>query len=237
MVLDLLVGQSVGLEGVESDDGVSVAILALHRLDPPDDPEHVHSLVGDGEDLSPADEDLVDPCVVLLHLLDSLVRTQLDAVEAALLVGGDDEVLGPDDRSEDALLGVGVLEGELLGEGLEAVDVLVVARGDDHVLLGHVHDGVDAEPVVGVVGSVDFEPGFELALAVLDDPFDFVLPDDVQVPGRVPDVQDEVAGLAVVEFEGGGVDGLLHLLRTEVHQHLVADIPRVHEELPPLVLP
>ena len=62
------------------------------------------------------------------------------------------------------------------------------------MLLGHVDDGVDVESVVRVVGPVDFEPCLELALAVFDDPFDLVLPNDVQVASRIPDVQDEAAG-------------------------------------------
>lgn len=91
--------------------------------------------------------------------------------------------------------------------------------------------------MVPIVGAVDFKAGGKFAVITLDSTFYFVLPDNVEVPGRVPDIQDEIADFSVVEFEGSGIHGFLHLFGAKIHQHLVTYVPRVHEKFPPFVLP
>lgn len=143
LISHLFLSQPVRLQAVQSDDRICVAVFSLNRFYSSYDSIHINGFIGDSKHLSPADKGLINPFVVLFHFLHTLVRAELDAVEATLLIRGNQHVVHPHYLGEEAFPGVGILDGQLFWEGFKSIDVLIIATANNQMLLRNINNGFD----------------------------------------------------------------------------------------------
>lgn len=139
--------------------------------------------------------------MILTKLVNSTVRVDLDAIEAALLITRNKHALIPDNSREVAFAGVREFEDNFVGEGLVGVNLLVEGCSDYQVLLRHIQNAADVQSVVPKVALLDLKSSHCCFTAL-----NFYLPHNVKTTHRITNEKDEVIHLSIVQIYGSRVD-------------------------------
>ena len=91
--------------------------------------------------------------------------------------------------------------------------------------------------MVIIIGSINLIACFRFGLALFDFSLNFILFNNMKITSRITNIQNEITHLPIMQLEDSWIDWFLHFFGSEIQKDLVANIPRVHEIFPSLILP